>query len=225
MPAATTSPDGTTGQAPASPAPQDGNVEVPQDGEHEGSSSITDVAVLQRELSKAQRQAAESRIELKAIRDAEQTKADAELDETTRLTKRQKELELEVEKLTKQARRAVLEAAIVKQAITLGIHDPDAAVKLLDTDELELDDEGEPKNVESALKALIKAKPYLATKPEAGTPGSLNGGAGGDAGPAPRLSADELAQAQTAGMTPERYAALKGVKTLDDWKKTQAGAK
>ncbi len=218
---ASTAPDGKKTD-PA--APQDGTGTESQDDSLDGSSTgITDVAVLQSELSKVRQEAARTRIELKAIRDAKKSEDDAKLDEQTRLTNRQKELEAEVERLTKQARVKALEAAVTKQAIKLGIHDPDAAVKLLDTDALELDDEtGEPKNVEAALKELIKQKPYLAKEPEAATPGSLNGGAGGSAGPAPKLTADELAQAQSAGMTPERYAALKGVKTLDDWKKTQS---
>jgi hypothetical protein len=223
MPAATSA-DGT-GQAPESPAPQDGTTGQPQDGAADGSSSTgisDDVHVLQQELTRAREQAAATRIELKAIREAEKARADAELSEAEKLTKRQKELEAQVEALTKQARQKTLEAAIVKQAILLGIIDPDAAVKLLDADELELDDEtGEPKNVEAALKALIKDKPYLASKPDKATPGSTNAGAGAAAGPAPHLTADELAAAQEAGMTPERYAALKGVKTLEDWRKVQ----
>lgn len=221
---AVTAPDGGTGPAPDTSAPQDGTGTTSQDDGTDGSSTgITDVAVLQRELSKVRQEAAAARVELKAFRDAKKAADDEKLDETTRLTSRQKELEAEVEKLTKQARAKALEASVVKQAIKLGIHDPDAAVKLLDTDELELDEEtGEPKNVEAALKQLIKDKPYLAKEPDTSTPGSLNGGAGGTAGPAPKLTAEELAQAQAAGMTPERFAALKGVKTLADWQQTRA---
>ena len=231
MPAAATSAD-ATGQAPVTSAPQDGTTGQPQDGAEDGSSSTatgipgatgtTDVSVLQKELTKAREQAAISRVELKAYRDAEAAKTDADLSETEKLTKRQKELEQQVETLTKQARQKALEAVIVKQSVLLGIIDPDAAVKLLDTDELELDEEtGEPKNIEAALKALVKAKPYLVAKPATTTPGSTNAGAGAAAGPAPQLTAAELAAAQDAGMTPERYAALKGVKTLADWQKTQ----
>lgn len=222
MPEATQAPEGTTGQEPAPADPQVGNVEVPQDGEHEGSSSITDVVTLQRELSKAQKQAAASRSELKAIKDAEATKEAATQTEAQRLARHVAELEAKQKELETRARLKTLEAAVAKQALLLGIIDPDVAVKLLDTDDLDIDDEtGEPKNIEAALKALIKAKPYLAKQPDTATPGSINGAAGAQAGPAPKLTADELAAATESGMTPERYAALKGVKTLADWQKAQ----
>lgn len=224
MPTAPTA--GEQGQAPGTPAPQDGTTGQPQDGAAGGTSGATQVSedpkVLQSELTRAREEAAATRIELKALREAEKARADAELTETQRLTNRQKELEAENEKLKTQLRENAIAAAIAKQALALGIIDPDAAVKLLNTDELEVDEEtGKPKNVEAALKALIKDKPYLVAKQESPTPGAMNGGAGADNTPPPNLSADELAQATAAGMTPERYAALKNVKSYDDWKAIQ----
>jgi hypothetical protein len=219
---ASTAPNGAP-QAGESEDPSNGTEVTPQDGA-EGSSStegITDVAVLQRELSKARAEAAKYRVESKAFAKAKADEEAAALTESQRLTRRVAELEKENELATKLARAKTLEAAVAKQAQLLGIIDPDAAVKLLDTDDLELDDEtGEPKNIEVALKALIKAKPYLAGKASPETPGSINGAAGAAAGPAPKLTAAELETAQAAGMTPERFAALKEVKSLDDWKKT-----
>ena len=219
MPAA---PDGTA-QAAGTEDPETGTEGTPQDGA-EGSSStgITDVAVLQRELSKARAEAAKYRVESKTFKDAKAEEEKAALTEQERLTRRVAELEKAAADAEAKARAKAIEAAVAKQAVLLGIIDPDAAVKLLDAEDLELDDEtGEPKNIEAALKALIKAKPYLASKPDPTTPGGTNGAAGTQAGPAPKLTADELAAAQAAGMTPERYAALKGVKNLADWQKTQ----
>lgn len=213
-------PDGTA-QAAGTEDPETGAEGTPQDGA-EGSSStgITDVAVLQRELSKARSEAAKSRVELKAFKDAETEKQKADLTEQERLTRRTTELEKALAEAEAKARAKAIEAAVAKQANLLGIIDADAAVKLLDAEDLELDSEtGEPTNIEAALKALIKAKPYLASKPEPQTPGGTNGAAGTQAGPAPKLTADELTAAQSAGMTPERYAALKGVKTFADWQK------
>lgn len=37
------------------------------------------------------------------------------------------------------------------------------------------------------------------------------------------LSDDEMAAAERAGMSPERYAALKGVVTLEDWQRLAQG--
>lgn len=226
MPAAPTA--GEQGQAPGTPAPQDGTTGQPQDGAAGGQSGNApapiehDPRVLQAELSRAREEAAAARVELKALRDAEKARADAELTETQRMTKRQRELEEEVERLQKQAREAAITAAIAKTAVALGVIDPDAAVKLLDTDALDIDDKtGEPKNIEEALRALIKAKPYLVAKQESPTPGAMNAGAGANNAPPPNLTAEELAQATASGMTPERYAALKNVKTFEDWKKLQ----
>jgi hypothetical protein len=222
MPEATA---GADGQEPTASAPQDGTSGQPQAGAEDGSSStegITDVKALQQELSKARAQTAKHRAEAKAFKDAEAEKEKAALTESERLNRRLSELEARAKELEAKARAKTLEAAVAKQAVVLGIIDPDAAVKLLDAEDLEVDEEtGEPTNVEAALKALIKAKPYLVQKPEKQTSGSINGAAGAEGGPAPKLTADELAAAQAAGMTPERYAALKGVKTLADWQKTQ----
>jgi hypothetical protein len=39
--------------------------------------------------------------------------------------------------------------------------------------------------------------------------------------PDPTLTDDELTAATRAGMTPEKYAEMKGVRTLDDWQALQ----
>jgi len=72
---------------------------------------------------------------------------------------------------------------VMLAASKLGIVDPDAAFRLLDTASLEFDDNGQPKDVERALKALLSNKPYLAagaghasaTNPAGGTSKAING--------------------------------------------------
>jgi|GEM_PF-3592255 len=217
-------PTGTAGLDPNVSDPPAGTEGTPQDGASDGS-GITDVVVLQKELAKVRREAAENRVKLKAFEDVKAESDKAQLTEQQRTERRAAELEQKLVLAEAKARTKALEAAVAKAATKLGIVDPDAAVKLLDAESLELDDDGEPKNIDVALKALVKERPWLASKPETPTPGSVNGAAGGEAGPPPKLTADELAAAQRAGMTPERYEKLKGVKTLDDWKKAQPPAK
>ncbi len=80
------------------------------------------------------------------------------------------------EKLAKQSETvSALKARIVgheieKAAAGLGFRDPDLAHKLIDANELELDDEGIPTNAEELLKAELKKRPYLGK--EGGSGGS-----------------------------------------------------
>jgi len=78
----------------------------------------------------------------------------------------------------------IIRYEVERQATLLGIIDPDAAARLLDTSKLEYDEEGIPKNAKALLETLLKQKSYLAppaqtqtspppngtTAPTAGTP-------------------------------------------------------
>jgi phage I-like protein len=224
MPVTSTTPE-ATGLAPDATDPQDGAEGKPQDGSSGGDSGThtDDVAVLQKELSRARTEAAQSRAELKAIRDAKKADAEAAKTEAQKYT----ELETEVATLRVALANARLEAAVAAQAVRLNIIDAEAAVKLLDRSTLELDEEGNPKNVEAALRDLIKERPYLAPKaPTNVTPsGGTNAASGTAPGPTPRLTAEELEAAKLTGTDPARYAAMKGVKTLDDYMKVARPSK
>jgi hypothetical protein len=68
------------------------------------------------------------------------------------------------DKLTAAERRAAdlsLQLTVERAAGKLGFHDPDDAYRLIDRKAVELDDDGDPKNVEALLKDLAKAKPHL----------------------------------------------------------------
>lgn len=224
MPVTSNTPD-ATGLAPETPDPQDGAEGKPQDGSSEGDSGtqLTDVAALQRELNRARTDAAQFRAELKAIREAKKADAEAAKTEAQKIT----EMESENALLKAALANARLEAAVAAQAARLNIIDAEAAVKLLDRSTLELDDEGNPKNVEAALRELIKERPYLAPKaPTNVAPsGGTNAASGTAPGPAPRLTAEELEAAKLTGTDPARYAAMKGVKTLDDYMKVARPSK
>ncbi len=101
---------------------------------------------------------------------AQKAADDAKLSDTERLTKRAAQLEAELahERTEKQDRINHYETQLA--ASKLGIVDPEAAVKLLDWSNLEYDEDGRPKEIDKALAALLKAKPYLAAQATPGRP-------------------------------------------------------
>jgi len=205
--------------------PLDGAGERPQDGasDGDGSTELTDVAALQKELTRARGNAATYRAQLLALRDAKKAEADAAKTEAQRYT----EMETEITVLRVALATARLEVAVSAQANRLNIIDAEAAVKLLDRSKLELDEEGNPKNVEDVLRDLIKERPYLAPKAPTSvpSPGGTNAASGTAPGPAPRLSAEELEAARMTGTDPVRYAAMKEVKSIDDYMRVVRPAK
>lgn len=109
----------------------------------------------------------------------------SQMTETEKLQNRLKELEGKEQTWQQERRELLLRGTIERTATTLGIVDPEAAYRLLDMSSLEFADDGTPKNVETALKALLKAKPYL------GRPGggSVDGGSGQGAPPGNDMNA------------------------------------
>lgn len=119
---------------------------------------------------------------------------DAQLTETQRLAKDKERAEAERDQLREDLRDKVNRYEVQLQANKLGIIDPEAAVKLLDWSSLEYGEDGAPKNVEAALKALLVAKPYLAAQAAPPAPGATN--------PARNHSQGKLTQADIAKMSP-----------------------
>lgn len=86
----------------------------------------------------------------------------AAMSETERLQQRVAELErANADYLTERQERSI-RYAVATASNKLGIVDADAAYRLLDLAELETDDNGDPKDIEKALKDLLKKRPYLA---------------------------------------------------------------
>jgi hypothetical protein len=93
-------------------------------------------------------------------------------------SERERELEAQLEKTQAAARNLLAESL----AGELDIVDPEAAVRLLDWDEI--DDPDDRREVRAALKALKKEKPYLAKEQDTGA------GGGGGSGPSKRTMND-----------------------------------
>lgn len=156
----------------------------------------------------------------KAAEKALKEKEDAELSEAQKQAKRLADLEAEKATWEQERQTVYLTAAVSDLSPKLGLVDVDAVTRLLDRSAVEFDESGRPTNAEELVRALVRSKPYLAggrPQPPVGT----NATEGTTSGPAPVLTADELEAAKATGMSPERYAALKGVRTVEDWQATR----
>lgn len=151
------------------------------------------------EAERKERKAAEKR-----AKDAEaalKAKEEAELTEVERLKKQAEDAEGKVTAATEKLRRANLITALADEGLS-GAR-AKAAAKLLD--DVEYDEDDEPTNLADAMKAA-KAEYgddiFKGAKPKAP---KTNGGEGNEDREGPTLTADELAAAKAAGMTPEEY--------------------
>jgi hypothetical protein len=147
----------------------------------------------------AEKAAKEAQAKLKEIEDAKLSKEEA-------AAKRAEEAEAKVSTATDKLRKANLISALADKGLTGS--KAKAAARLLD--DVQYDDDDEPTNLDDAIKAA-KAEygddQFKAVKPK---PGDINsGGGGGEDRDGPSLTADELAAAKAADMTPEEYAAYK----------------
>ena len=133
-------------------APDGGNAE-PQVGEEKFDAKYV------REL---RAEAAEYRKKLRELEGKVKSEEDAKLTEQEKLQKKLVDLEKRNADAQNAMQAKTLRYEVMLAASKLGIVDPDAAYRLLDTSSLEFDDEGQPKNVEKALKNLLTNKPYLA---------------------------------------------------------------
>lgn len=113
-------------------------------------------------LKKVRQEAADSRRKLQAYEKAKQEQDERDLSELQKAQKRLTQLEADHQTLTTAAQSRALRYEVQLSAAKLGIVDPDAAARLLDNSELTFAEDGSPTNVESLLKALVKARPWLA---------------------------------------------------------------
>lgn len=171
-----------------------------------------------------------------ANREAEKRRQEAKQAERDKLTA-EEQAAAELKDLREQAEAWKVEQAehrierdVTRLAPTLGLVDPEAVAQLLDWKQIEFDEDGAPLNVKAVVEELIKVKPYLAGKPQAAPPRATgnNAGDGTSGGPKPNLTSDELAAAQQAGLSPERYAALRDLNkrgstgvTMKEWTETR----
>lgn len=161
---------------------------------------------------------------LKRAKDAEAAlaaKEAAELTEAQRKDKELADLRAAKDKWESERQQVYVTAAVTSLATKLNLIDVDAVTRLLDHSALNFGEDGRPTNTEDEVRALLRAKPYLAGPVRPQAPVSTGATEGTSAAPAPNLTAAELEAARSTGMSPERYAALKGVRTIEEWEATR----
>ena len=136
-------PAGDPPPAPAAGVPSAAPAAAPTD----------DPAILRRELEEARREAAGYRTRLKTFEDGQKTEAE-------KTAERIKELEATNASLLIGQRTANAQRAATAAARKAGFWDPELAFPLI-AEDVQFDESGSPKNVESLITALAKDKPRL----------------------------------------------------------------
>jgi hypothetical protein len=154
-----------------------------QDGAQSGTSTQTDNADLERRAAEAEslrermkaadQRAAKFEQELKSLRDKD-------LPEAEKLKRDFEATQKQVQLFQEKANTLSIENAFLKDN-TYAWHNPDAARKLVDLSQVQLNDDGSVSGMKDALKALATAHPYLIkqeAKEEKKPPGTSPGNNG-----------------------------------------------
>jgi len=161
--------------------------------------------------------------EAEALRNRLQQIEDADKTESQRLTDQVADYQQREQTWAAEKKDTSLRLAVSERAQELGITSPRLAVAALKMDgtTIEWDNEDNPTNLDDVLAELIEREPGLKGTPAPPRKPATNAGDGGKEGPPPALTAEELEAAVRFGKTPEQYAALKDVKSFDDWTSLQ----
>lgn len=86
---------------------------------------------------------------------------DAKDEELQKLQQALAEKDAQVGEIESRYQRKVLESQIKVVAVTMGFHDPDDVLQLVDYSKIVTDKTGKVKGIDEAVDAVAKAKPYL----------------------------------------------------------------
>lgn len=147
------------------------DTDTDKDGDGTGKDGDTDDerAALKRKLAAADRRAAAAE---KKIQDAENQK----LDEKTRAEKERDEANKAVETAAAKLRQQSIQIEFLENNKHVW-HNPKAALKLVELDDVEVDDDGKVTGLDAAITKLAKEHPYL-VKPADGKEGDGEGDGG-----------------------------------------------
>ena len=179
--------------------PQDGDVDSsPEDTQGQAPDSTPQDGDENEKVKRANAEAAKYRREVRELQEALRKREEADLSELEKANKRAQEAEARAEAAEQRARERLLEVAVTQAATKLKFRDPEDALSMIRT-RVELDDDGQPQNVEPLLKDLLKEKPYLASATE-----GLDGSGGrkadrDDSDVTPGIGRIRRAYAETAG--------------------------
>jgi len=130
------------------------------DGSDAGGDQPTETISLE-DAKKLRSEAANLRKRLKAFEEEERKRKDAERTEAERLAAERQEFEAARQAFENERRQARTASAVEAAARRLGFRNPAKAFRLLDEEDLGIEEDGTPSKAEEALKALAAAEPYL----------------------------------------------------------------
>jgi hypothetical protein len=150
---------------------------------------------LQKRLKREKEKQAELDAKLKRLEEfekAEEERNKAAMSEADRLKAEKEEATKKAEEATEKAKKAqesanqrIINTEIKRIARSLNANDPADILALLDKSSVEMDDEGNVKGIEEAVKALKEAKPWMFKQ-------AIGADAAGGSNPAKNPSVNEL---------------------------------
>jgi len=161
--ARSTSPTPQAGQTPTETTPQAGKGLSADELEKKLKDARDEAANRRVANNKLNEQLAEMKAALEKMQTAQLTEEERKTKEYQKAQERAAALEAQLAETLKRNQELQLKTAVQAAAVKLGVIDPDAAYLLLDKTALAPTDTGEtdPAKVETAVKALLTAKPYL----------------------------------------------------------------
>lgn len=216
MPEETTTPQADPQAGDAEKQPQAGATTTtpePQAGEGSETISLDEARKLRSEASNLRKRLKEFEAlntELKTFR--EQTEA-AKLSDQEKQALAQKKIEQQLSDfqsqnsdLLRQLQEARINNEVYKNASKLNIIDIDAASKLIDASRIDYDESGNPTNIDSLLKELVKARPWLAGKATQQTSGGATNPPRSQTSGPQQITKEYVEQVQRGG--PSAWSAL-----------------
>lgn len=213
--------NGTQGQAPGTTTQQDGQAPPAQQGQQgqqaDGQapntqapgtsqfdpSTIQDPAVRaylesrDRELAEARREAARYRTDARTAQEqAQQYRSQTETAEQAAAREAQERQE-RLNALEKENRDLKVDGVVSRAAATARAHDPSVVRALIDQ-QITLDEQGQPTNVDALIQALKVDKPFLFQRDPAGA--DAGAGAGTGATPAGATSINDWLRGRASGV-------------------------
>jgi hypothetical protein len=140
-------------------------------------------------VEKLRRENAKHRSELRDAQEKLKTIEDAEKSELEKLQERVAAAEEEKTAALERANKNLIRAAVIAEAAHQGAVDPDVVVALVDSEAIEVGEDGEVSGQAAAVAQLLEAKTYLKKN---GSPAGPGGGGMGRESKEPSLSAEQV---------------------------------
>jgi len=128
----------------------------------EHTAGLKTALIKERKLNPESKKAVE---ELAKLKEAEEKRKQAEMTDLQKAQADKKAADERAVKLTQDLETERIKNAVLAEASKANFADPQDAYAMIDRTELEIDKDGKVSGVVEAIKALVKAKPYLVGEP------------------------------------------------------------